>query len=99
MEYLRNIFNLESFKRDKTSWVLFVCLSIVVPILYKQNENAHEYIKAEQEKSCNEMKEMLKESLKEYKISLEECINLVQLKDSIITVQNERLKIQNKINY
>lgn len=104
MTFLRGLIDFDTFKKDKINWLLFVGLVIVIPILEKRNQQAlllmrqdMEQAHANQDKACLEMKNSLKEALKDYKIELNHAINMIKTKDSIIVIQNERLRTQKKI--
>lgn len=104
MEYIKELFSLDNFKKDKVNWLLFVGLVVVIPFLIKKNEDAHSLMRAdftkskeEHERACGEMKAILKENLIQYREELTGAIDIMRVKDSIIIVQNERLRTQKRI--
>ena len=97
MEYIRGLFNLKTFKEDKFSWFLFVCIVVVIPYGFSKLEASHKALMDQHEKSCGEMKTILQDRLEEYKIIMSDCSSVIKQQDSIIVVQNEQIKILRKI--
>ena len=97
MEYIRGLLNLKTFKEDKFSWFLFVCIVVVIPYGFSKLEASHKALMDQHEKSCGEMKTILQDRLEEYKIIMSDCSSVIKQQDSIIVVQNEQIKILRKI--
>ena len=97
MEYIRGLFNLKTFKEDKFSWFLFMCIVVVIPYGFSKLEASHKALMDQHEKSCGEMKTILQDRLEEYKIIMSDCSSVIKQQDSIIVVQNEQIKILRKI--
>ena len=97
MEYIRGFLSLKTFKEDKFSWFLFVCIVVVIPYGFSKLEVSHKALMDQHEKSCGEMKTILQDRLEEYKIIMSDCSSVIRQQDSIIVVQNEQIKILRKI--